>query len=355
LEAPAPGAVRVGFISNFTNPASELKVIEPALNHVSETGLRILFSKLQVLFEGKPVKIVAKNLLGGRVHFSFYLLPFDTAFLENVSRWGKKRFFIAKIQDAVNKLAAEGVTHIGLGAYASILSGNGLCLVAKSGVRIITGNTLTLSSCLYHLNQCLSAIKDTKEKVTIAVVGASGNIGSGLVRCLADEKYTAHHFILIGSNRKRLQKLQQEQNLSATGRTVLCTEDLFSLQNANIIICCTNTNDPIIFAHHLSPEKAVYIIDIAVPPALSAEAGNLHNVTMCKKASAVALPQNPELLISSHTEKGTIFCCAGEVLLDALYKTDLALKGHIDSEAVKTLYQLAQKEGFFEEKHEGNL
>lgn len=356
LEEPAPGAVRVGFVSNFTNPASELKVIEPDLNKTSETGLRILFSKLQVLLEGKPVKIVAKNLLGGKVHFTFYLLPFDTAFLESVSRWGRKRYFIAKIQEAVDKLAEEGATHISLGAYASILSGNGLALAAKNGVKIITGNTLTIASCLFHLDQCLALGKKAaaeEEQICIAVVGASGNIGSGLVRCLADEKYKRCSFIFIGSNRRRLQTLQEEQQ-QFEGRTVLCTDDLFSLQNADVVICCTNTNDPILFPHHLSVEKTVFVIDIAVPPALSAEAANLPNVTVCKKASAVSLPQNPELQISSHTEEGKIFCCAGEVLLDALYKTEHALNGHIDPEEVKTLYQLAQKEGFFEQ-HESSV
>jgi acetylornithine/succinyldiaminopimelate/putrescine aminotransferase/predicted amino acid dehydrogenase/long-subunit acyl-CoA synthetase (AMP-forming) len=344
LESCAPGAIKVGFISNFTNPTSELKVIEPALQNASETGLRILFNRLEVLLEGKPVKIIAKNLLQGKVHFTFYLIPFDTAFLENVNRWGKKRFYITKIQQAVNKLVEEGVTLISLGAYASIITNNGLSLAAKNGAKIITGNTLTISSCLYHLDQHLDGIP--QRSVTIAIVGASGNIGSGIVKCLTDKKYNSCSLILVGTNQRRLQKLQEESN--AVWQHSICTTNLFALKNADILICCTNTNDPLLFPHHLSAEKPVFVIDIAVPKALSDEAAKLPNVSVCKNASSVRLLQDPDLLISSHTDKGKIFCCAAEVILDALHGTDYSLKGHVDPEAVMTFYRLAEKEGFFQ-------
>jgi predicted amino acid dehydrogenase len=346
LEEPAKGSIKVGFISNFTNPASELKVIEPDLESASETGLRILFNKLQVLLDSKPIKIMQKNLLGGKVHFTFYLLPFDTAHLESVSRWGKKHSYIFKIQDAVNKLAEEGVTHVSLGAHASIITNNGLSLAPKNGIKIITGNTLTISSCLYHLDQYIQTIKKQEAKtIKIAVVGASGNIGSGITKCLFQEKYKGCQFIFIGNNLKRLQKLDEEDDNK--GLKINCTTDLFSLKDVDVVICCTNTNDPIIFPHHLPTKHIVYAIDISIPQALSEEAMKMDNVIVCKKASSITLTQDPDLQISAHTAEGKIFCCAAEAILDGLYQTDFSLKGHIEQEAVKVFYKLGEAEHFF--------
>jgi hypothetical protein len=47
LEDPMPGAKKVGFISHFTFPLAELKLLEPSFKNASSTGLRILFNKMQ--------------------------------------------------------------------------------------------------------------------------------------------------------------------------------------------------------------------------------------------------------------------------------------------------------------------
>ncbi len=128
IEKPAQGALKVGFIGNFTLPPNELKLIEPDLGRASDTGLRILFDKMQVLLDGKCIRLFSRNLMNGKIHFTFYILPYDTAHLEMVHHFGKKRNYIAKIQEAVNRLAQDGVTHVSLGAHTSVLTSNGLCL-----------------------------------------------------------------------------------------------------------------------------------------------------------------------------------------------------------------------------------
>jgi len=355
LELPAPGAVKAGFIGNFTISHRELQVLEPDFRQASDTGLRILYDRLQVLMQGKSIKILASNMLNGKVHFTFYLLPFDTTHLEVISRWGKKRYYISKIQDAVQLLWEEGSQCIGLGAHTSIITGNGLNLAERGNSRIITGNSLTVGSCLYHLNNYLGfdGLKCLR-KMTIAVVGASGNIGTGFVECLNDPAYAGQNLILIGNNEKRLQRLKRVLSSNHSGVSV--TTDLFELKKADVIICCVNTNDPVIFTHHLQDEKPVYIIDISVPGAVSEDVRTLSNVTECMDASSVYVPGNPDLLISSHTPVGKIFCCAGEVLLQAIYRLNLPMKGHIQKETVLKLVELAEEEAFFKQvAHEATV
>lgn len=342
FEEPLPGAKKVGFISHFTFPLAELKLIEPELHNASDTGLRILFNKMQLLMEGKPFKILSKNLMNGKVHFSFYIIPVDSAQLENAHKWGKKRTFISKMQDAVDMLAMENVSHISLGGYASILTNNGLMLAHPAQTKIITGNTLTAASCLHYLYKYVN--DHTDKQLKIAIVGVTGNIGNGLAECIAENRSINCSLLLVGHNVKRLQQIEKKLSI-LTNEAILETScDLFSLQEADVIICCTNTSDPIIFPHHISKTKNVFIIDMSVPVAISNQVKKLGNVTVCKAASHIVLPDDKELLISSHTPKGSIFCCAAEVLLDALYNSEYSLKGRLEPKAINALYQMAKQQ-----------
>jgi acetylornithine/succinyldiaminopimelate/putrescine aminotransferase/predicted amino acid dehydrogenase len=349
LEEPAPGALEVGFIGNFTIPPKELVLIEPDLKKASDTGLRILFNKMQSLLEGKSIRLFSKNLMNGKIHFTFYILPFDTAHLELINRWGKKRYYIARIQETINKLTQEGISHISLGAHTSILSGNGLYLAESKKVKILTGNTLTVASCLYHLEQYLEEHRrEISRPVTIAITGANGNIGSGLAGCLDDEKYNNAKILLVGNNLKKLELLRKK--IFAPNRCVDCSIDLFHLQEADLIISCTNTNDPLIFSYHIHPGHKVFIIDIAVPGSVSDDVKQMKNVQFCKEASTVYMPDEPDFLISTHTPVGKVFCCAAEVMLAALYDVQLPLKGHVNPDSIKKMMKLAIKEGLFNKK-----
>jgi acetylornithine/succinyldiaminopimelate/putrescine aminotransferase len=348
LEDPQPGAIRVGFIGNFTQPARELTMVEVGLSPASETGLRILFEKMQTLLEGKPIRLFSKNLMQGRVHFTFYILPFDTAHLEMVQRFGKKRYYVARIQEAVDRLVEEGARFISLGAHTSIISGNGLFVSGSGRARILTGNTLTVASCLYHARQYLARLRRRRQPVTIAITGANGNIGSGLAGCFGDDEYADALIFLIGNNLNKLERLRQ--SLFSNDRRVVCTTDLFALREANIILSCTNTNDPLIFAHHLDPEEQVFIIDIAVPGAVSDEVRELPNVEFNRDASTVYLPDDPGIAISTHTPVGKVFCCAAEVMLAAMYDVRLPLVGHVHPASIKKMMELAMREGLFDKK-----
>ena len=349
LEQPAPGALKVGFIGNFTMPPKELVLIEPSLQMASDTGLRILFNKMQSLLDGKSLRLFSKNLMNGKIHFTFYLLPFDTAHLEVVHRWGKKRFYNARIQETINQLSQDGVSHISLGAHTSIISGNGLYLAETHKVKILTGNTMTVASCLYHTEHYIkSNQRQLPKQLVIAITGANGNIGSGLAGCFTGESYRDTKIIMAGNNLKKLELLRKK--IFNPHRVVECTTDLSDLQKADIIISCTNTNDPILFSNHIHPEKKVFIIDIAVPGSVAEEVKSLENVVFCKNASTVYLPDEPDFLISTHTPAGKVFCCAAEVMLAALYDVQLPLKGHLDSESVKAMMQLGIMEGFLNMK-----
>ena len=70
-------------------------------------------------------------------------------------------------------------------------------------------------------------------------------------------------------------------------------------------------------------------------------------MTVLPFAAYVNLFDDKDIVISSYSPPGTVFCCAGEAILMALEQCDEPLKGKIMPGAVKTITQLAAKHGFF--------
>jgi acetylornithine/succinyldiaminopimelate/putrescine aminotransferase/predicted amino acid dehydrogenase/acyl-coenzyme A synthetase/AMP-(fatty) acid ligase len=348
VDKPAPGSVRVAFVAHFSRPAEELRIIEKAFSRASDTGLRILFNRLQVLLEMKPLLLYARNIFGGRVHFSFITLPVDSAELERLHRLGKTRAVVAKVQEAVDLAARNGAAVVGLGGYASILSRNGLALAEPPGTRIVTGNTLTAASGICRLAEEIEKRRTAGKKLTLGVIGASGNIGSVITESLLRTDGLFERVILMDRKREKLDAFAAGLDRGDFSGVLETAVDLRPLKRCDIISVSTNTNDPIIFPHHLKDREPVLISDVSIPSALAESVAGLPNVTTLPFASYVALPEDPDFVISSHTPRGTAFCCAAEAMLCGLEAPDVPLKGRISLEAIDAVTALARKHRLFE-------
>lgn len=347
-DEPADHAVQVAFIAHFSRPAEELRIIDKDLARASDTGLRILFNRLQSVLEMKPVVLYAKNMFGGRIHFSFIALPLDSAELERLHRLGHTRRVVARVQDAVDLAARSGAKVIGLGGYASILSRNGLALVEPEGARIVTGNTLTAATALFRLTEEVRDFPRGDAPLTLGIVGASGNIGAMITETLLKTDGLFGQVILMDRKIAKLDAFAAGLDLGTFTGILKTAADLRPLSHCDVIAVAANTNDPIIFPHHLRAEGAVLIADVSVPSALSAEVAGMSRVKTLPLASSITLPEDPDFVISSHTPKGATFCCAAEAMLCGLEALDVPLRGRITAEAIAVVMDRARKQRFFE-------
>jgi len=348
IDKPAGKAVRVAFIAHFSRPAEELRIIERDFSRASDTGLRILFNRLQALMEMKPLVLYSKNMFEGRIHFSFISLPMDSAELERLHRLGTIRPVVAKIQEAVELAARNGATVIGLGGYASILSRNGLALAEPEGARILTGNTLTAASGIYRLTEEIRKRQWVGKNLTLGIVGAAGNIGSIIAESLLRADGLFEKVILMDRKKAKLDAFAAGLNRGDFMGILETTTGFRPLKQCDIIAVSTNTNDPIIFPHHLKDRDPVLISDISIPSALATQVSRMDNVTTLPFASYITLRDDPEFVISSHTPKGTAFCCAAEVMLYGLEAMNVPLRGKISLEAIDVVTAQAKKHRFFE-------
>jgi acetylornithine/succinyldiaminopimelate/putrescine aminotransferase/predicted amino acid dehydrogenase/acyl-coenzyme A synthetase/AMP-(fatty) acid ligase len=347
VEEPAPGAVKVAFVAHFSRPADELRIMERDFSRASDTGLRVLFNRLQTVLEMKPVLLYAKNLFGGRIHFSFIALPLDSAELERLHRLGKVRSVVARVQEAVDMAARDGAAVVGLGGYASILSRNGLALVEPPGTRIVTGNTLTAASGITRLAEEIRKRRGAGKKLTLGAIGASGNIGAIITERLLRADGIFERVVLMDRKKEKLEAFAAGLDRGDFSGDLETSTDLRPLKRCDIISVSTNTNDPIVFPHHLKDREPVLISDVSIPSALAAAVAGLPNVTTLPFASYVTLPEDPDFVISSHTPRGAVFCCAAEAMLCGLETLDVPLKGRITPEAIDRVTDLARKHGLF--------
>jgi fatty aldehyde-generating acyl-ACP reductase len=109
---------------------------------------------------------------------------------------------LARVRAACDEARKCGAKIAALGGFASILGEmSGVDLSAEFQLAFTTGNTLTAAAIA---QQCLDA---TSSRTAITVVGAAGDVGSGVCRILAA---AGRRVVLVGRNPRPLETLHAE-------------------------------------------------------------------------------------------------------------------------------------------------
>ena len=89
-----------------------------------------------------------------------------------------RAFAVKRIIDTIKLAEKLGVKIVGLGALISSLTKGGLDLIGKVKPNITTGHALTVHTVTSNLFRFVELFKIDKNKVLVAIVGATGSIGS---------------------------------------------------------------------------------------------------------------------------------------------------------------------------------
>jgi acetylornithine/succinyldiaminopimelate/putrescine aminotransferase/predicted amino acid dehydrogenase/long-subunit acyl-CoA synthetase (AMP-forming) len=348
-EPPGINATRVAFIAHFAFPLKELRMLVPDFSRASDTGLRIMFNRMQTLMEMEPVQMIALNLFQGKIHFAFWVIPLDSSEMEFLYKSGKRKQIVAKIQKAVNLAAENGARIISLGGFTSILTNNGLALAQPPDSKIITGNTLTAASGLIHLRNTVKLMPEFDKPNIIGIIGSTGNIGQVITEILSEQRDICSELVLVSRSAKHTEEFVSDLRKKKTIELeIKCSDNINDIKEADILIVCSNTNDPLVLPHHIAYNKPVLISDLSVPSAVSPEVSNLPNVTTMPFSAYVTLPEDKDAVISSYSPPGTVFCCAAEAILLGLGQFNGALKGRILPDEVKAITKMARQYNFFQ-------
>lgn len=169
-----------------------------------------------------------------------------------------RRWVVGKVEQAVDKAQRLGAEIVGLGALTAPATGAGRLLRPRPGVTMTTGNAFTAHLTIEGLRRLLPAAPGSH----LAIVGATGSVGSCVVRLLADEPLGSK-LTLIARGERRLQNLAMDFAARGTGVEVHTSTSLDAVRDADLVLVLTSAADAVIGAEHL--KRGAVVLDDTQP------------------------------------------------------------------------------------------
>jgi len=174
---------------------------------------------------------------------------------------------LTRVRAAAASAINAGARIVSLGGFSSILiEGNFDALPIGQNTVFTTGNTLTVAFIVQGIER-MSALQGRNLRTsTLLVVGATGDVGSGCIRCLAPKVKRVQ---LHARNAERLRRLAAE--LEAEGVDVEVATDLSQFSRpADVVICAASLPSSSLLLDRIAPDALV--CDAGYPKNLSADA-----------------------------------------------------------------------------------
>jgi len=242
-----------------------------------------------------------------------------------------------RLEKDIDRLVKKGNRVIGLGALTAPMTKGGLNLKHRTDVCLTNGNAFTA----VMMHQVVEKIIRQRGMLAprIAVVGASGSVGSCVCRLMARER-TTDDLLLIARNQVRLEKLATD--LRQHAMMVDTSANLNEIQHADIVVLQTASADCLLKSEHL--KKDAIVLDGTQPrntcPALLEERpdvsiidGGLVEIPGIQlKSGGFGLPKDnyfacfSETLLLALEGRKEHFCLGNPTLEQADYISELAKK-----------------------------
>lgn len=261
---------------------------------------------------------------------------------------GKKR-----ILDACRIAQNLGAGIIGLGGFTSIITNGGKDLLDDVKIAVTSGNTYTATLVIDSLLRLLRLMENDRGNSQLAVIGASGDIGS------ICSMYLSHYFqnlVLVGRNIGKLKELEaqirigkQKINLEITNETDR------AIKTSDFIITATSSLTTIVDPSDLK-ENAV-LCDVAYPANINFQlASKRRDVTVYEGGLAECKVFNDckaDIIhkISLFNPGNAVHGCFAETMLltfEKRFENYSIGKGKISNEGIDEMRDIATKHGFGE-------
>lgn len=174
---------------------------------------------------------------------------------------------LTRVRAAAAYAIKAGARIVSLGGFSSILlEGKFDQLPPRQHTVFTTGNTLTVAFIVQGIETMCALQGRNLQRSTLLVIGATGDVGSGSVRCLATKVKRVQ---LYARNAERLRRLAAE--LDASGIEVEIGTDLgqFSAK-ADLVVCAASLPSPSLLLDSIAPDALV--CDAGYPKNLSPDA-----------------------------------------------------------------------------------
>jgi predicted amino acid dehydrogenase len=174
---------------------------------------------------------------------------------------------LTRVRAAAASAIKAGARIVSLGGFSSILLEGKFDQLPPGGRTVFTtGNTLTVAFIVRGIEKLCALQGRDLRRSTLLVVGATGDVGSGCVRCLAAK---VRRVQLYARNAERLRRLAAE--LESQGIDTEIGTDLgqFS-EKADLVVCAASLPSSSLLLRNIAPDALV--CDAGYPKNLSPDA-----------------------------------------------------------------------------------
>ena len=229
---------------------------------------------------------------------------------------------------------------IALGQYTSIVTRNATTLDLPH-VGLTTGNSYTIALALEAVERAVKERGVNQDKATLAIVGASGNIGQTCAEILASR---FGRTLLLGSNKPSA--IRRLAELQARIPRAVVDADPAVLRSADVVLAATNAPVPFLGAEVFA-EGAV-VCDLSVPAAVKPEVRNTRPDVLVIGGGIARLPfGEAHGILGFPLPPGQVYGCMAETMLLGLEGVrDATFTGNLPAEHVSRLAAMAKRHGF---------
>lgn len=236
-----------------------------------------------------------------------------------------------------------GATMVGLGGYTSVVGGAGRLVADALTAGVTSGNSLTVWTAISGALEAARVLDVDVQEATVAVVGATGSIGSVCARILAQQ---VSRLTLVARSKSRLQALAEKIHQESRTAVGLETELDRGLQSADIVITATSSGGGIIAPHALKP--GAIVCDVAVPHDVCREVSRMRPDVLVIEGGVVEAPGNPEFNFNFGYPSGLCLACMAETMTLSLEgrSEDYSIGRGLEFDRVEEIALLARQHGF---------
>ena len=162
----------------------------------------------------------------------------------------------ARIEAAVNLARDMGARLVGLGGLIASASVGGKTLAKRNDIGITNGNAFTAAITLAGIERLLDRLPTDP---LIAIVGATGSVGSCLTRLIG--RRHDGRLLLVARNRGRLDALAAETRHDRLAIEV--TTQMTDVARADLVVLLTSASETILRSEHL--KIGAVVLDDTVP------------------------------------------------------------------------------------------
>lgn len=288
-------------------------------------------------FKVSQIKQVRSNL-GKEIQGYFITLPLLTEQMREL----KEEFILDKIIAAGHIAERLGVRILGLGGYLSILAEKGFNVYKNLKIPVTSGSTFTAWSVIEAVYRMSKAKNIDLGKSTLAVIGATGSIGSLCARKLSDY---IPKIIISDSPIDKLEKLK-EAILHINPVEVIVEDDTHkAVKDADIIIYATNLAQVVINIEELKPHTIV--CDVSVSKNIAGKI-NLRRDISIIDGSLIKLPFPTDFGINTGLAKDMVDASMAETILLTFEErfVNYSLGDNINLDKLDEIADIAVKYGF---------